>query len=563
MLQVIRINLKTKNVSSIEFDMNVKFGNRGLIAKTMTEEVNPGCNPLGSENKLIFATGLYAGYGFPMGNRLSVGAKSPLTGGIKESNVGGTMGTFFANHGIKELILEDIADKWSVLLIDEDGRVILEDACGYIGKGTYDTLEKVYKEYGTKISACIIGPVGERLNKAASIQVVDNATGHPGRAAGRGGLGAVMGSKKIKAVVLKAPRGKAKLPVVNEEKLKKARAVLNTSAAEEGAVLRQAGTNAVLDAVIPMNILPVQNFSGRVLNDEEISKIGISAYVARANSFGGKQGVGCQPGCPIQCSNIINDKDGNMITTGLEYETYVLGGPNCNIFDIDYLAHFDRACDDLGIDTIEAGNAIAVAMDAGYLPWGDMDKAKELISEVYKGSEIGNALANGAKALGDYLNHNRVPQVKGQAFPAYDPRSLKGMGVTYATSTMGADHTSGHTISAKVDHTKPDFQVAVSKQMQVGSCITDNVCCLFGASSVYKPEAFEFAQAIFGEDINPEFLQSVGEQTLMMERTFNAKAGIGREEDKLPEFLKKEKTQGTQTVFDVDQNEMEMMWNGD
>ncbi len=561
MLKNIRVNLKSKEVSTFEFDMmKVKLGNRGLIAKTMTEEVNPRCNPLGSENKLIFATGIYAGYGFPTGNRLSVGAKSPLTGGIKESNVGGTMGTYFANHGIKELILEDTGDEWSILVIDEAGSVTLIYADEYVGKGTYEASEMLYEQYGKKISACIIGPAGERMNTAASIQILDNASGHPSRAAGRGGLGAVMGSKKIKAVVILAPKEKEKLPIVNEEKLKTARAALVQASMAGGAALKQGGTNVVLDALIPVNILPVQNFSGRLLNKEESDKVGTKAYIQRANSFGGKQGVACQPGCPIQCSNIINDKDGNMITAGLEYETYALGGPNCNIFDIDYIAYFDKACDDLGIDTIEAGNAIAVAMDAGFIPWGDIDKAKALINGAYKGTEAGLAFSNGVKSMGDYLNHDRVPQVKNQAFPAYDPRALKGMGVTYATSTMGADHTAGHTFSAKIDHTKPEGQVATSQQMQVVGCIADNVCCLFSAGAIFAPQSYEFAQAIFGDDINPTYLQSAGVQTIMMERAYNTKAGVEQKQDVLPEFLRNEKTQGTQTIFDVEQEEMNLMW---
>jgi len=562
MLKVLRVNMKTSNVSETEFDMNVRFGNRGLIAKTMTEEVNPRCEPLGEENKLIFATGIYAGYGYPTGNRLSVGSKSPLTGGIKESNVGGTMGTYLANHGIKEIIVEGISDKWSIIIIDEDGKLAIENADEYVGKGTYDTTDIMYEKYGKKIAACIIGQAGERMNSVASIQVLDHASGHPGRAAGRGGLGAVMGSKKIKAIIVKTPKEKAKLPAMDEEKLKKARIALTKNIAADPAAIsmKNGGTNSFLDMMSELNILPVENFSGRLMNDEESSKLNSDVYEERVNNYGGKQGLACQPGCPVQCSNIVNDKDGNMVTVGLEYETIALAGPNCNIFDYDYLAYFDKACDDMGLDTMDVADAIAVAMDAGYIPWGDIEKAKEIIDEMYKGSEIGIVFANGTKSVGDYFKHDRVPQVKGQSFPAYDPRSIKGLGVTYATSTMGADHTAGHTLTASIDHAKPDFQVQTSMEMQVGACIIDNACCLFAGTSLFTPEAYEFAQAVFGDDISPEFLQNAGIQTIMMEKAFNTKAGITQKEDDLPEFFKVDKTQGTKTVFDVDQKEMDLMW---
>jgi len=559
MLKSLNVNLSKNQFTESEFDVNVKLGNRGLVAKIMTDQVPPRCDALGKDNKLILATGIFAGYGFPTGNRLSFGAKSPLTGGIKEANVGGTLCTYLIGHGIKQIVIEDIATKWSILVIKEDGSYSLEDATSYVGKNTYETTELLYQQYGKKISAALIGPVGEQLHTAASIQVIDAATGHPGRAAARGGLGAVMGSKKIKAIVVMQASDKFKMPVKDPEKLKTARAALYKVSETGGAALKTGGTNVVVDGAINLNFIPVRNFSGDAFTEEETKIFGTAAYVERANQFNGKQGVACQPGCPIQCSNIINDSNGNMITTGLEYETYALGGSNLSIFDIEFTAKFDRLCDEIGIDTIEAGNAIAIAMDAGEIPWGNQEKALELLSSAGT-SLIGKAIADGAAATGCFLNHSRVPVSKNQAFPAYDPRSVKGLGVTYATATMGADHTAGHTLSAGINPMQKEMQVGTSQKMQVVGAITDNVCCLFGAGAIFAPEGVAFAQAVFGEDINPAFLQSAGVSTIMMERNYNTQAGVLKSQDVLPEFFRTEKTKKTQTLFDVPQEEMDYMW---
>jgi len=414
MLKVIRVNMDTKNIKIEEFDTNITFGNRGLIDKTLIEEVDPKCDPLGSDNKLVFATGLFAGYNFPTGNRLSAGAKSPLTGTIKESSVGGTAGTNLGMHGIKMIIFEDMPsnDEWYFLRIDGDGDITLESAEKYLSKGTYETAEELKKEYGGKTtSVCAIGPAGERMYKIASIQVTDFTTQTPSRACGRGGLGAVMGSKHIKAIVIERANEKAKLPAMDEEKVKSLIKELTKSTVESPtkSMFESMGTTGLLSMVtIPMNAYPVQNFSGKMIPDEKADLIG-NGYMERINQYGGKQGVGCQAGCPIKCSNFYCDEEGKLITSGLEYETVALGGPNCDIYDWDYIAEFDHICDNIGVDTIDMGNAIAIAMDAGYIPWGDIEAARKILQEFKDGEGFGNILGNGAQAVGDYFKHNRIP----------------------------------------------------------------------------------------------------------------------------------------------------------
>ncbi|MGI5927189.1 MAG: aldehyde ferredoxin oxidoreductase C-terminal domain-containing protein [Thermacetogeniaceae bacterium] len=563
MLKVVRVNMRTQEINIKKFDMNTTFGNRGLVAKTLIEEVDPKCDPLGAANKLVFATGLFAGYNFPTGNRLSAGAKSPLTETIKESNVGGIAGTNIARHGIKMIIIEDKPpdDTWYLLRIAADGVITLESAEKYVTKGTHSTAKALQAEYGGKRTAvCVVGPGGERMHKAASIQATDLMTGTACRSCGRGGMGAVMGSKHLKAIVIERAKDKARLPMADEAKTKELIKEIVRAANADPGILKMYGTNVSSMLTIPMNAYPSRNFSGRMISENDADRIGIAGYVERINQYGGKQGIACQPGCPIKCSNHYHDETGEMVTSALEYETIAMSGPNCDIYDWDYIAYFDYICDDVGVDTIEIGNAIAIAMDAGYIPWGDEKAAKRVLQEMKRGVGFGNVLGNGAQAVGDYLKHDRIPTCKGQAFPAYDPRSIKGMGVSYATSTQGADHTAGMTLGLPIDHEDPSIQVEESRKAQINAATIDNMLCLLAASVLSQPgvgeNVVQLLSAVYGVPLMSDMFEAVGRQTLEWERKFNEGAGITRKDSIIPSFLREQPIESGQT-FDVEQTEID------
>lgn len=570
MENVYRINMKSKEIVKEDFDKSILFGNRGLIAKVLLEEVDPKCDALGSENKLVLATGLLSGTGFTTAGRLSIGGKSPLTGTIKESNVGGNAGAQITKHGIKMIIIDEQPqdDSWYILRIDENSEITLEDGEEYIGKNTYEATEKLKEKYGGKSAVCVIGKAGERRLTSSSIQVTDNSTGHPGRAAGRGGLGAVMGSKGIKAIVIEKPKNRLKYEYVDKAKFDEGKKNLTRLIKENpitGMGLSLLGTLAYIDMTADSNVLPVNNFSGKNITQEQRNRICSNAFADRVKMNGGRAGVACQPGCIVRCSNVVNDEKGEMITTGLEYETAALFGPNCGIYDYDFLARADKICDDFGVDTIDVGDAVAVAMDSGELEWGDKAAVLDLLKEMTEGSsELGIALGNGTSATGKLLNHERIPVCKNQGMAAYDPRNLQGIGVEYATFPQGADHTGGHAFSIEgIDHTNPDGQVAAIKDVQIATAVCDNTMCLFAFAALGNPEGLSsLSQAIEGAigiecDVNR--LMKIGFDTISMERSFNEKAGFTEKDDVLPDFFSKIPNESG-NVFGVKTEELEEMW---
>ncbi|MBI5552470.1 MAG: aldehyde ferredoxin oxidoreductase [Desulfobacterales bacterium] len=540
------------------------LGNRGLVAKALVEEVKPTCDPLGPENKLVFALGLLAGTGFPTGNRFSVGAKSPLTGGIKEANSGGNIGTLLARHGIQMIIVQGQPQdlRSHILHITADGTPKLIPAAGYAGLGSYALVEKLKALYGDKIAVACIGPAGERRYANATIQITDHATGHPSRAMARGGIGAVMGSKGLKAIVVELANQKAEIDYADKEQFSKAMkeylGVLSRNAITSRA-LSIFGTMVGMAVTGKTGALPVKNFSGQ--RCEILDDIGANRFHQNLNRRGGKAGLACQPGCPIKCSNIYNDKEGNYLTSGFEYETVALVGANCDIADLDVIARIERICDDFGLDTIELGATIGVCMEAGKLPWGDGEKAMALVQQIVDGTEFGKIMAKGCKATGEYLGVQRIPTVKGQAMPGYDPRNSKGTGVGYATSPQGADHTVGTTSGAAGDFKKVG-RVQISQKVQVAYAAVDNFMCHFAAfplTSTHQYAVGHIAAAMagrFGGEWNADKVWGIGLQTLMLEKQFNRTAGFTAKDDRLPQFFYDEASPMTGAKFDITDEEL-------
>ena len=346
MNKVLRVNMHTATVTTeVLKDEYRLLGNRGLVDKVLTDEVDPRCDPLGEENKLVFALGLLAGTGFPTGNRISVGAKSPLTGGIKEANSGGNLGSVLARQGIMMIIVEGCPaeGRWYMLHIDAKGEARLVDAADYMGQGTYAVVERLRATHGEKAAIALIGGAGERGYHNSTIQVTDDATGHPSRALARGGIGAVMGSKHLKAIVVDWADERAPIEYADRKRFMNATkaylTVLGRNQATGGA-LGLIGTMAGITITGKNGALPVKNFSGERCGI--IGSIGSEAFLKTIMRRGGKTGLACQPGCPIRCSNIYNDSQGHYLTSGFEYETIALVGANCDIADLDAIARIER-----------------------------------------------------------------------------------------------------------------------------------------------------------------------------------------------------------------------------
>ena len=565
MAKVYRVNVKTKTIAREELKEDYRLlGGRSLISKVLSEEVDPTCDPLGAGNKLILCTSLLAGTTVPAAHRISVGAKSPLTGGIKEANSGGTFATYMARHDIKMIIFEDLpeTDQWHLLKIGKDGTPELVPAGGYAGLNNYDLVEKLKGQFGDSIAVISIGKAGEMQYRNSSLHNIDFSTGYPSRANARGGLGAVMGSKKIKAVVIERNETPHVFQYADKERFEAARkkfteVIINNAGMQW---LREIGTPALVGITGSVAIMPFRNYSGGF--NDKLSSITADQFMNNIKSRGGKTGEPCQAGCVLHCSNRYHDPDGKYVTSGLEYETIALCGSNCAIADLDIIARMDRLCDDFGLDTIETGATIAVCMEAGKIPWGDGEAAIGLIKEMMEGTELGRLLGQGTMATGKALGVKRIPVVKGQALSGYEPRNLKGTGVTYATSPMGADHTAGLTLEAPLDPLNPLGQAAVSSMLQPIFAAADSLMCLFAWFAAASPDTIpELLAGVYGGEWDFNKVIDIGRQSVLREKAFNAAAGFKPEDDRLPDFFTTDKAPATGSVFDIKPLELDGVLN--
>jgi len=543
------------NMSGLSFSMEDVpekwnlLGGRGLTSTIIAEEVDPTCNPLGCKNKLVFAPGLFAGTKAANSGRLSVGAKSPLTDGIKESNSGGTAAQRLAKLGVKALIIEGIpeGDKWYTIHVHKDG-VNIKEETELLGKGNYEVIHTITSRYGENTGVMTIGQAGEYKMSTANISVKD-PKGHI-RSAGRGGLGAVMGSKQIKYISLDDNDG-AGIEIKDKEKFDAAAKIFNQGLLKHpvsGEALPKYGTNVLVNILNEAGGLPTKN--SRMGKFDGAEKICGETMYDTITARKGDTTHGCHVGCVIRCSQTYNDKDGNYLTSGFEYETIWGFGAGCLVDDLDVIAHIDHECDDIGIDTIDAAGTMMVAMEAGLLKWGDGKGILNFIkSEIKEGTPLGRIFGNGPDFTGKAYGVTRIPTVKGQTMPAYDPRAVKGMGVTYATSTMGADHTAGYAVTANilkvggyVDPLKKEGQVELSKNLQIGTAAIDSTgLCLFVAFAFLDYEdvanaVIDMINAQYGVEWTSEDWINLGKYVLKTERTFNEAAGFTKNDDRLPEF---------------------------
>ncbi len=570
-MKILRINTKTREYSFEEPGDYLGLGGRALTSRIVLKEVPPKCDALGAENKLVIAAGTLTGTACANSGRISVGAKSPLTGGIKESNSGGQFAMRLAKLGIAGIVLEDKPTdnaQFMTIAINKDG-VSIEDASEIAGKYTYASCEVLQAKYGMKPAIMLIGPGGETTCQAASIQFTD-PEGRPCRAAGRGGLGAVMGSKKIKAIVLDdAGCGlvKAAEPDAFKTSCRKWVEILKGHPVT-GEGLPAFGTAVLVNVINEAGAFPTKNFrEGRFKDVNNISGETIAETIKKR---GGKTTHGCHTGCVIQCSQEYRDAAGKYLTSGFEYETIWAMGANSLISDLDDVAMLDRTCDELGVDTIEMGCTIAVAMDGGLLPWGDGKAAIKLLKKIGTGDEVGDYIANGAAATGKALGVTRVPVVKNQSLPAYDPRAVKGVGVTYCTTPMGADHTAGYAVcqnilkvGGDVDPLSKEGQIEISKALQVATAAIDAAgLCLFVAFAVLDneegvPTIADMVASLLGVPFTPNDVISLGAGVLKDELEFNKLAGFTVADDQLPQFFMDEELPPHGVKWDFTAEEMQ------
>lgn len=541
-----------------------RLGGRGLSARILLDEVPPTCEPLGPENKLIFAPGLLVGHMLSSLDRISIGGKSPLTGGIKEANAGGTTGLQMSYLGIHALIIEGAPLEpglWLLYLSKDRAR--FERADELAGTGVYEAGAKLVERYGKKVAIALIGLGGEAKLAAAGIQNLDKE--HvPSRIAARGGLGAVMGSKGLKAIVFDAEGG-TKPPVVNPEAFKAAQKEFTKAILEhpQSISYRDYGTTAMTNLTNSIGALPTRNFSrGDFEGAEGISGEHMRDLLLKRSGESNPTHA-CMPGCSIRCSNIFGGEDGKMIVSPLEYETIGLMGSNLGIDRLDAIARMNLEVNDMGLDSIEIGAAMGVAAEAGLIQFEDCQGAMHLLQEIRKDTPLGRIIGSGATITGKVFGIEHVPAVKGQAMSAYEPRAVKGTGVTYATSPMGADHTCGLTIRAKVDHTDPRGQVELSRNAQLNMAGYDTLgACIFAGFgfSLVPHTISRLLNARYGWETGTGILQELGCQCIDMEREFNRRAGFTKVHDRLPEWMTREPLAPKNSVFDVSEEEMDAMW---
>jgi len=543
MRKTLDFDLTTQSVTTGMIDgADVAECGRYLIAKTLLAEDVPAVDPLGPDNPLIFSAGPFAGTNFSNANRLSVGCKSPLTGGIKEANSGGTFAFAMGQLEISRITFRGQSDDWVVIHIPKEGEISFHPADDLMGQGVFDSAARLHAQFGDKVSLAICGPVGEYLGFLSGISFSDTDN-RPSRLAARGGVGAVMGSKKIKAVVIDKDRMP---PLKDRKKYMQAVKLYNRLLGESPQIeaFDKLGTAMVSDLTNTLGALPTDNFSaGASTPQGEVHKMG-GDYIRELNlSRGGEPSHACMPGCMIKCSNVYVDDTGRELVSPLEYETIGLLGTNCGLRHPDEVAMLNEVANDLGVDSIELGGMIGVLMEAGLAPFGDVDFMVGVLEDIRNGTEKGRLYASGTARVGVHFGVKRVPVIKQQAISAYDPRVIEVTGISMMVTAQGADHTAGNAPSFK-SHDLPIEEVAAeSYRMQVNCALADSIgLCIFGRT-VTDPNRQLIADAIndaFDAGIDPDWLLTLARETLRMEARFNELAGFTQAEDELPDFFRDE-----------------------
>ena len=537
----VRLNDRTITKRELTGEAIVRAG-RYLIAKTLLELGVATVDPLSPRNPLIFSAGPFAGTSWSNANRTSVGCKSPLTGGIKEANGGGTFSYGLGQLKIAGLTLHGASPSWVVLHIKKGGDIDFDDAAPYLGKGNFEAQALLHARYGKKVTIALCGPVGEYQGLIAGIAFSDK-DGRPARLSARGGVGAVMGSKKVKAIVVDLD----KIPSFHEPKK------VNAAIKDYSKMLladsmvtsfyQKIGTMGMADLQNTLGGLPVRNFSAGQMVDVstgETFKMG-GQHISQLNvSRGGEHTHACMPGCVIQCSNVYHDANGKEVVSPVEYETLGLLGTNCGIGDPDQLAQLNFLANDLGVDTIELGAMLGVLMEAGLGAFGDVRFMTDCLAEIRTGTEKGRLWAQGTARVGEHYKVRRVPVIKKQAISAYDPRVVEATGISMMATAQGADHTAGNLPRLKTREMDAAAIVEQSLAHQARIAANDSLgLCIFGMSVTNPNTEFLTAaiNAAHGTSLTKDFFEALGRDALRLEWEFNKRAGFTEKDDELPEFF--------------------------
>ena len=575
--QLLRINM-TDQTAAFE-PLPAKYEGRAgrwLTSSIIHDEVPATCHPLGPNNKLVFSPGIVTGTSSPTSARISVGGKSPLTGGIKEANAGTGWGRRLARLGIRALVVEGQAEGLWLVKVDAEG-VTFEPAGNWAGAVLSEVYPTVFDRFGgaAAVDICAIGVAGEHRMAAAGICFNDQE-GRPSRYAGRGGLGAVMGSKGLKFIIVDDADAEdvaiADPETFERGRKKMAEALTEHAITKPKGALNSYGTAVLVNIINEAGALPTRNFrSGRFEGAAKIA--GEAIFEGNKERTGAElYNHACSPGCIIRCSNTWHRADGSEHTSCLEYESAWALGANCGIDDLDQVAELNHLCNEYGLDTIEVGGTLAVAMEGGVASFGDGARAIELVHEIGKATPLGKILGAGALVTGKTLGVHRVPHVKGQNMPAYEPRAIKGIGMTYAVSTMGADHTSGYTIapeilgvSGKLDPLNPD-KTELARNFQYATAFIDSTGhCLFIAFAILDIASgfegmVEECNGVLGTSWTADDVGRIGKEVLDLELDFNRRAGFTRLDDRLPEFMTYEKLPPHETVWDIADAEIDKVF---
>ncbi len=584
---ILRVNMNDRSYRVEALPEAFKYlAGRALTSTIVANEVPPLCHPLGPNNKLVFSPGMLTGTPAPTSARISVGAKSPLTGGIKESNAGTGWGADLADLNIRALIFEgQPAEKgkyWGLAITWDKAKkkpkVKFFNAAAYTKKPLSAVFPKIYERFGKNVSIGGCGIAGERGYPNSGI-VFNDLQKRATRYAGRGGLGSVLASKGVKFIILDC-EGAPGVPIANPTLFEQGRKKITDSIqahdiTKPKGALNSYGTAVLINILNEAGGLPTRNFtSGRF---EGAAKIAGEAIFE-----GNKQRLGkelynhaCSPGCIIQCSNTWYKEDGSEHASCVEYESDWSLGADCGIDNLDDIAEMIRLCNEYGVDTIETGTTIAVAMQAGVIPFGDGKAALKLVKEMGKATPLGRILGGGTEVTGKVYGVTHVPTVKGQSMPAYEPRAVKGIGTTYATSPMGADHTAGYTIApeilgvaGKVDPLTPTGKAELSRAFQAATAFIDSSGhCLFIAFPILDIVAgfegmVEECNGVLGTSWTTDYVAMYGDAVLKIERHFNEAAGIGKETDRLPEWMKTEPLPPHNQVFEITDETLDSVFSG-
>jgi aldehyde:ferredoxin oxidoreductase len=544
--RLIRVDMTNQSATIEPYPDDWKLlGGRALSARILLDECDANCDPLGPDNVLVMAPGVISGTSAPTSGRISIGGKSPLTGGIKEANAGGNPGQDLMKLGYRAVVVKgqpaDPEKRYGLDVTADGAKVVEADA--HKGQWNYALIDSLAEKYAKTASFISIGPAGEMKLTGASVACTDQESDrHPARHAARGGLGAVMGSKGLKYVAVDPGKSRVRQPADRKEFA--ALCKKYTKEYQAGPQMFKTGTSTVVPVANMLHTFPYKNrVEGQSPDAETLSGTNI---IESFESRGGGM-HNCMTGCIVQCSNVVHDAEGNYKTSALEFETLTLLGANCGIASWEDVADLDRLCDEIGLDTIETGAAIAIYMDSGAMEFGDAKGAKRILKEISEGTDLGLAIGNGAAAIGRKTKHHRVPVVKGQAIPAWDPRPLKATGITYCTSPMGADHTAGLIVNPGLPE---EEWVRASQESQLVNAICDSS----GFCQFLQPTPDDirtFYGLLYGEEVSREQIADLGWQCLSDEWEFNRRAGFTEKDDAMPECMAKDAIGPAQVVWDV------------